>query len=82
LEPSGIKFYREKKGLRQIDVANSLGTSEARMSRIERGEEIPNADEVDKLVALLGAPPPYLFSEHILGEIAERARRQGQAQVA
>lgn len=73
--PSGIRFYREKKQLRQSDVAAALETSEPRMSRIEQGQEIPSAAEVDKLVALLGVPPPYLFSEHILSEIAERARR-------
>ena len=73
--PSGIKFYREKKQLRQSDVAAALGTSEPRMSRIETGQEIPTAAEVDKLVALLGVPPPFLFSEHILAEVAERVRR-------
>jgi transcriptional regulator with XRE-family HTH domain len=73
--PSGIRFYREKKQLRQADVAAALGTSEPRMSRIEQGQEIATAEEVDKLVALLGVPPPYLFSEHILAEIADRARK-------
>lgn len=76
MAPTGIKFYREKKQLRQADVAGALGTSEPRMSRIETGQEIPTADEVDKLVALLGVPPPYLFSSYILSEIADRAERR------
>ena len=75
MDPSGIRFYREKKGHRQADLATHLGTNEPRMSRIETGQEIPTADEVDKLVVALGVPPPYLFSEHILSEIANRSRR-------
>ncbi|HEV8670961.1 MAG TPA: helix-turn-helix transcriptional regulator [Candidatus Limnocylindria bacterium] len=71
---SGIEFYRKRKTLRQVDVATAIGTTEARMSRIELGQEIPTADEVDKIVELLGVPPSYLFSKNVLSEIAERAR--------
>jgi len=73
---SGIEFYRKQKGLKQAEVATTLGTTEARMSRIELGQEIPTAAEVDKLVELLEVPPPYLFSRHLLNEIADRARAE------
>lgn len=73
---SGIEYYRKQRGLTQAQVAAELGTTEARMSRIELGQEIPTAGEVDKLVALLETPPPYLFSKHILNEVADRARAE------
>lgn len=75
---SGVGHYRGRKGLKQADLAAALGTSEARMSRIERGEEIPTAEELDKIVSTLEAPPTWLFSKHILAEIAERARAVAQ----
>jgi transcriptional regulator with XRE-family HTH domain len=70
---TGIGYYRQKKRLRQADVANVLGTDTGRMSRIESGSEIPTADEVDKLVALLEVPPGYLFDKDILSHIAKKA---------
>lgn len=73
---AGIEYYRKSKGLKQLEVATALGTTEQRMSRIEAGQEIPTAAEVDKLVELLEVPPPYLFSKHLLNEIAERARAE------
>jgi transcriptional regulator with XRE-family HTH domain len=76
---SGIEYYRKTKGLTQARVAEALGTTEQRMGRIEAGQEIPTAAEVDKLVALLETPPTYLFSKHILNEVAERARASSAA---
>ena len=76
---SGIEYYRKQKGLKQAEIAASLETSEARMSRIELGQEIPTATEVDKLVALLEVPPTYLFSKHLLAEVAERSRAESAA---
>lgn len=71
---SGVAYYRSRKGLKQAELAVTLGTSEPRMSRIERGEEIPSAEELDKIVAALEVPPSWLFSKHILAEIVERER--------
>lgn len=76
---SGIEYYRDQKGLTQKQVADAVGTTEQRMGRIELGREIPEAAEVDKLVELLEVPPTYLFSKHILAEIAERARAKSAA---
>lgn len=71
---TGIRFYRERKKLSQASVAEQLGLDGGAMSRLENGTLIPSAAEVDKLVGLLGVPPTYLFSKHILAEVAERAR--------
>jgi transcriptional regulator with XRE-family HTH domain len=71
---TGIRFYRGRKGLSQAAVAETLGLDGGAMSRLETGGLIPTAEQVDKLVELLGVPPTYLFSKHILAEVAERAR--------
>lgn len=77
---TGVQYYRQRKGLSQTALAGRLRIDGARMSRIESGETIPTAAEIDKLVKLLGIPPSHLFSTHILAEVADRAR--GRAKVA
>ena len=71
---TGVRYYREVAGLKQAELAVRLETDPGRMSRIETGAEIPTAAEVDKLVEALGVPPTYLFSKHLLAEVAERSR--------
>lgn len=73
---TGMRFYRERAGLKQAELAARLGTDPGRMSRIETGAEIPSAAEVDLLVEILEIPPTYLFSRHVLAEVAERARAE------
>ena len=73
---TGLRYYRERVGLKQADLATRLGTDPGRMSRIETGAEIPTAAEIDGLVEALGVPPTYLFSKHLLAEIAERSRAE------
>jgi transcriptional regulator with XRE-family HTH domain len=71
---TGLAHYRTRKGLTQARVAQTLGIDAGRMSRMEAGEIIPTPEELDKLVAILEVTPNYLFSKHILAEVAERAR--------
>lgn len=71
---SGIGFYRKRKGLSQAVLAEKLGLDGGTMSRLESGDMIPSAVQVDRLVELLGVPPSYLWSKHVLAEVAERAR--------
>lgn len=71
---TGISFYRKRKGLTQLALGNELGIDDGTMARIENGHHIPTAPQVDKLVEVLEVPPSYLFSKHILAEVAERAR--------
>jgi len=71
---TGVAHYRGRKALTQAVVAASLGVDAGRMSRIEKGEIIPTAAEVDALVGILEVPPSYLFSRNILAEVADRAR--------
>ena len=73
---SGITFYRSRKRLSQAALAEALGVDGGTMSRIEAGAMIPTAEQVDRLSELLGCPPPYLFSKHILAEVADRARSE------
>ena len=76
---TGLEHYRKRKGLTQARIAEALGIDAGRMSRMEAGEIIPTAEELDKLVAVLEVTPNYLFSKHILAEVAERARATGAA---
>jgi transcriptional regulator with XRE-family HTH domain len=71
---TGLTFYRKRKGLTQADIAAALSIDGGTMSRLESGDLIPTAAQVDKLVELLEVPPPHLFSKHILAEVAERAQ--------
>jgi transcriptional regulator with XRE-family HTH domain len=71
---TGVRYYREVAGLKQAELAERLGTDPGRMSRIETGAEIPTPAEIDKLVEALQIPPTYLFSKHVLAEVAERSR--------
>jgi len=71
---TGVRFYRGRRGLSQATVADALGLDGGAMSRLETGDLIPTAGQVDRLVELLGVPPTYLFSKHILAEVVERDR--------
>ncbi len=71
---AGLAYYRKVKDLTQADVAKKLGVNSAVMGFLESGDYIPSPEQLDVLVELLGVPPTYLFSEHVLAEIAERAR--------
>lgn len=70
---TGIKHYRDRKSMTQAAVASAAGIEVSRMSRIEAGDTIPTAEEVDLLVSILEVPPSNLFSRHILAEVAARA---------
>jgi transcriptional regulator with XRE-family HTH domain len=71
---TGLRHYRERKGLTQARVAEVLEIDAGRMSRMEAGEIIPTPEELDRLVSMLEVTPNYLFSKHVLAEVAERAR--------
>jgi len=71
---TGLEQYRKRKGLTQAKVAEALGIDAGRMSRMEAGEIIPTPEELDRLVVMLEVTPNYLFSKHVLAEVAERAR--------
>lgn len=71
---TGVGYYRKRKNLTQAHVAEKLNVDGGTMSRLEAGDLIPTSAQVDSLVELLGVPPSYLFSVHILAEVLERAR--------
>lgn len=57
-----IKDAAERAGLRQRDLAEQCGTSEATISRILSGEiEMPRADLAVRLAAVLGLDVRELF---------------------
>lgn len=73
---TGLVYYRKRKRLTQAVVATRLGVDAGVMSRLEAGSMIPTSVQVDTLVEVLGVPPSYLFSKHILAEVAERSQAE------
>jgi len=58
-----IRKYREKQGLRQLDLALLLGVSEMTISHWERGARIPSEGIINKLAKILKVNPDVLDSE-------------------
>lgn len=73
---TGLNYYRDRKGLTQVALAKQLAIDPTHLSKMEQGHVIPTPEQVDRLVELLEVPPTYLFSKHILAEVAERARAE------
>lgn len=73
---TGIRYYRERAGLKQTELAERLGVDSAVMSKIESGVQVPTVEQVDRIAEVLGTTPALLWSKHILAEVAERARAE------
>lgn len=58
-----IRKYREKQGVRQLDLALLLGVSEMTISHWERGARIPPEDILIKLAEVLKVNPKVLDNE-------------------
>lgn len=52
-----LRGLRKKKGLTQVEVAKKLKMTQAHVSKIENGDNQPNADTLTKMCALYGLPP-------------------------
>ena len=57
-----IRAQREKRGLKQQDLANALGISPQAVSKWERGENAPDVSVFRPLARLLGVSVDYLLS--------------------
>jgi class 3 adenylate cyclase len=57
-----IRAQREKRGLKQQDIANALGISPQAVSKWERGENAPDIGVLKPLARLLGVSADYLLS--------------------
>lgn len=56
-----LKLLRTEKGLRQIDVANSIGVDRTTYAKYESGASEPNFDMLQKLTKLFGVSTDYLL---------------------
>lgn len=63
---NSIKYYREKTELSQEQLAEAVGLKRADLSRIESGQLLPTAEEIDQLVEALGVGPHALYFEAVL----------------
>lgn len=54
-------YYRRAKGLRQYQLAERLGISEVRVSRIETGRTVPTPELSEQISVMLGVAVEELF---------------------
>lgn len=71
---TSIPHYRERAGLTQAKLAESIGVDIPTMSKIENAIQVPTADQVDKISEKLGTIPTVLWTKAMLALVAERAR--------
>ena len=57
-----IKYFRQKIGLKQEDLANALGKSKNVISNWERGDNKPDADTIERLCSILDVSPNILLN--------------------
>ena len=66
--PNALREYRQKAGLRQLDVAEKLGFSTTdRISRWEQGLTFPHVVNLFKLSMLYKTTPQDLYGEVLSG---------------
>jgi transcriptional regulator with XRE-family HTH domain len=64
--PNNLRSYREKAGLRQVDVAKRLGfTSYDRICHWEKGRMLPSLPNLLKLAVLYKVPIEKLYEEYL-----------------
>lgn len=63
LNPSLISLLRIRKGLRQTDLAQTLGIAEPSFSQIERGHRPVKRDVANKIASSLGVTVNKIFSQ-------------------
>ena len=59
-----IRSQREKRGLKQQDIANALNVSPQAVSKWERGENAPDIGVLAPLSRILGVSTDWLLSVH------------------
>lgn len=62
---NGIKLYREKAGLTQLDLACVLKVKQASVSRWESGDSMPSADKLPDMARALGCSIDDLYNSEI-----------------
>ena len=68
---SSIRFWRERAGLSQRELAEKIGVRSDQMSRFETGDALPTLAQVEAIALALGCAPTSLYSENALHAISE-----------
>jgi transcriptional regulator with XRE-family HTH domain len=63
---SGLRFWREERGLTQTALAQSAGIRQDRMSRFENGDALPTLAEADAISKALQVTLADLYSDDLL----------------
>lgn len=56
-----LRLARKKANLKQIEVAELSGLSQAYLSQVEKGKKEPSMDALRGLCRVIGVPVPILF---------------------
>jgi len=59
---ANVRHYRKARGMNQRQFADASGLSVQMMGKIERGENPPSFESVEKIAAALDVPEAVLFS--------------------
>lgn len=60
-----IKYYREKKHLSQLAVAEKMNVSQQAINKWENGDSFPRADKLPELAKILGCRIDDLFEKEM-----------------
>lgn len=61
---NAIKSYRERSGMKQLEVAGRIGISVATLRRYETAAQMPRWDEIDKMCKLFGCSAEELMNRN------------------
>lgn len=60
---NGIKFFREKAGMTQRELAKALGIWPSAISMWETGDRLPRSDKLPELAKILGCSIDDLYGD-------------------
>lgn len=71
-----LKTWRESRGLTRTDAAPVLGVTQPSLSRIERGEQWPDPETIEKIIRNSGG---LVTAEDLVGSFMEMRRAKNEA---
>jgi len=80
-----VRLHRERSGLSQVDLAETIGRSVQMLGRIERGKSAPSLDTLEAIARALQTPIRDFFDagppEEGIGRIVQRLSGLGPDQI-
>lgn len=73
-----LEAARVNAKLTQVEIADIMGVDQSTIRRWERGEKVPNYDEIKKISSVYKIPIDNIFSEKELAKSKIRKRKEKQ----